>query len=475
MKLIINSRISGLVLILMLLVCIVAQGRVGGAGGHGGGGHSSGSHSSSSHSSHSSYSHSYSSHPYSRGGGSSSDDGSGFLVVIVVIVLIIIVGAAILKKSTTVRGDESALPESQPFPEGLDEQKISTAFMGIQDAWQRQDLAGVRRWLSDGMYQRLTLQIQMMHLLGQKNLLKNIQVGGISIASSQVSGNYQTVEVAIAFSMDDSFISNKYPQFNEEYTGDTAIEYWTFIKRTDAEGGKDLYANGNCPNCGATFEVKMGEICRCSNCNTMTNSAAYDWILSEITQSDDFTGGAGMAYDAHLKELTHNDPFFAVQRMEDIASNVFVQVMECITSGNKKRLHFFADEQAAGQVEASMNSQRFVFDRFYINSTTISSYMTDNGMLQLDFNITATYRRADISGGLRMLDNDFVTSAFWLQLSRSIDAIALPAEVAYSYECSNCGAPFEDTTQATCTYCDSPVVDKKRNWVLTGINLDSLG
>lgn len=468
-----SSRLRGLVLMLMMLMCVVAQGRVGGAGGHGGGGHSSGSHSSSSHSSggyHSSYSHSYSSHSGGGGGG----DEFGFLIVVAVILGIIIIGAIALKKTTTVRGDEEALPESQPFPEGLDEQKISTAFMAIQDAWQRQDLAGVRRWLSDGMYQRLTLQIQMMRILGQKNLLKNIQVGGISIASSRVSGNYQTVEVAIAFSMDDSFISNKYPQFNEEYTGDSAIEYWTFIKRTDAEGGKDLYANGNCPNCGATFEVKMGEICRCSNCNTMTNSAAYDWILSEITQSDDFTGGAGMAYDAHLKELTQNDPFFAVQRMEDIASNVFVQVMECITSGNKKRLHFFADEQAVAQVETAMNNRRFVFDRFYINSTTISSYMTANGMLELDFNITATYRRADLSGGLRMLDDDFVTSAFWLQLSRNVDAIALPTEVAYSYECSNCGAPFEDTTQATCTYCDSPVVDKKRNWVLTGINLDQL-
>jgi predicted lipid-binding transport protein (Tim44 family)/DNA-directed RNA polymerase subunit RPC12/RpoP len=473
MKLISSSRIRGLVLMLMMLMCVIAQGRVGGAGGHGGGGHSSGSHSSHS-SSHSSYSHSYSSHSYGGGGGGGSI-GTGAIVVIIVVLVILYLVIRAAKANNSAASDESyAMPESQPFPEGLDEQKISTAFMAIQDAWQRQDLAGVRRWLSDGMYQRLTLQIQMMRILGQKNLMKNIQVGGISIASSRVSGNYQTVEVAIAFSMDDSFISNKYPQFNEEYTGDSAIEYWTFIKRTDAEGGKDLYANGNCPNCGATFEVKMGEICRCSNCNTMTNSAAYDWILSEITQSDDFTGGAGMAYDAHLKELTQNDPFFAVQRMEDIASNVFVQVMECITSGNKKRLHFFADEQAVAQVETSMNNRRFVFDRFYINSTTISSYMTANGMLQLDFNITATYRRADLNGGLRMLDNDFVTSGFWLQLSRNVDAIALPAEVAYSYECSNCGAPFEDTTQATCTYCDSPVVDKKRNWVLTGINLDQL-
>jgi hypothetical protein len=30
--------------------------------------------------------------------------------------------------------------------------------------------------------------------------------------------------------MDDAFISDKYPQFNESFRGDTDTEYWTFIK-----------------------------------------------------------------------------------------------------------------------------------------------------------------------------------------------------------------------------------------------------
>src|SRR6202012_6309143 len=92
---------------------------------------------------------------------------------------------------------------------------------------------------------------------------------------------------------DDSFVSRKYPQFNETYDSDTDVEYWTFIKRTDSANEKNLYDNNNCPNCGAPFEVKMGEISRCSNCNTLTNSAAYDWVLSEITQRQEYSGGAG--------------------------------------------------------------------------------------------------------------------------------------------------------------------------------------
>jgi hypothetical protein len=68
----------------------------------------------------------------------------------------------------------------------------------------------------------------------------------------------------------------------------------------------------------------MGEISRCSNCNTLTNCAAYDWVLSEVTQQDDYTSDTGFSNDTVLNELMKNDPFFATQRMEDI-----MQIMDC--------------------------------------------------------------------------------------------------------------------------------------------------
>lgn len=462
-----SSRVTMLsVLCMAILFTNHALARVGGAGGHGGG---SGGHSSGGHSGGYSGGYGHSSGGY-YGNGGGGGGGIGFIVLIIVVAIIILIIKNIKPNTANPTQD---LPPSKPFPDGLDANKVAHSFMAIQDAWQRQDLKEVRKWLSDGMYQRLTTQFRMMQLLGQSNILSNIRIHGISAGNSGSDSQYRTAEVAIAFSIDDSFVSNKYPQFNESFRGDTATEYWTFIKRADSAGEKNLYDNNNCPNCGALFEVKMGEISRCSNCNTLTNSAAYDWVLSEITQSDDYTGGAGLSHSYELRVLMAGDPFFAVQRMEDIASNVFMQVAEVLAGKDKKRLTRFSEPEMAQAILAKRESLGlFLWDRMYLNAVTLAGYTVDGDLIRLTFDITYTYRRVRLSGNtITMLDPDFVTDGCTLELSRNknIQHKATTGETVFSYECSACGAPFTDTTHDKCTYCDAPVVDKQTNWVLTNL------
>jgi DNA-directed RNA polymerase subunit RPC12/RpoP len=436
---------------LLLTATYTSYARVGGAGGHGGGGGFGGG----------------------GGGGFGGGGGIGFInspvAIIVIVIIIVLYNYYQKQQSAGNRQVEPPQSSAVSFPEGLDQHKVAGSFLAIQDAWQRRDLKNVRKWLSDGMYQRLTTQYKMMDILAQKNALSNIRINRIAATGTNVDGNYHTAEIAVSFTMDDNFISTKYPEFNEAYAGDTDTEYWTFIKRTDSPNEKNLYDNNNCPNCGAPFEVKMGEISRCSNCNTLTNSAAYDWVLSEITQSADYSGGAGLANDPMLKDLMKNDPFFAVQRMEDIASNVFMQIMDVFVETDMKRLTRFADEGTATKITGLKQSMKpFVFDRLYTNNVTLVNYRVEENVVKLYFGINATYRRVAVGSKLQMIDQDFMTSAFTMELSRNKDVLAKskPGETVYSYECSSCGAPYTDTTEDECTYCGAPVVDKKRNWVL---------
>jgi DNA-directed RNA polymerase subunit RPC12/RpoP/predicted lipid-binding transport protein (Tim44 family) len=439
----------------LLLGATYSWARVGGAGGHGGGGgglHGGGGGGGI---------------PFIGGGGSTTE------IVIIIIIIIIVYAVRYNNQQKAGGGGGGEMPESTvPFPEGLDATKVANSFMAIQDAWQRKDLSQVRKWLSDGMYQRLTTQFNMMNKLGQSNTLSNIRINGIAASETAIDGKYRTAEVAISFTMDDSFTSSKYPEFNESYQGDSDTEYWTFIKRIDSTDEKNLYDNNNCPNCGAPFEVKMGEISRCSNCNTLTNSAAYDWVLSEITQADDYSGGAGLVNDATLKELMKNDPFFAVQRMEDIASNIFMQIMDVYTGGDdEKRLTRFADDKTTQALLQQKRSMRpFVFDRLYLNNVTLTNYSIEENEVKLRFSLNATYRRVATGARLQMLDGDFVTTPATLELSRNKNVLAKTGETVYSYECSSCGAPYTDTTEDHCNYCDAPVIDKQRNWVLTGFS-----
>ncbi|MCW3126151.1 MAG: hypothetical protein JWO03_1809 [Bacteroidetes bacterium] len=427
-----------------------------------------------------------SSHSYGGGGSHGGGGGGGFFILYflfahpVLSLIIIAIIAAIYffgkNKTGNVANRESYVAPSTPaeaFPEGLNPQKVETSFRNIQDAWQKKDLKDARRWISDGVYQRYTAQFAMMNKLSQVNKLSNIQVRGIRLAKTNIDGNYQTADVAVSFSMDDSFVSDKYPQFNESFQGDEDTEYWTFIKRTDAKAGKDLYSTNNCPNCGAPFDTKMGEISRCVGCGTLTNSGEYDWVLSEITQQDDYSAGNSLVKDTQLSDLTKNDNLFSVQRIEDVASNVFMQIMEVLTGDSNKKLARFADKDTADKILQIKAGETFIFDRLYLNDVSLIDYNTGNERLNLMFSLTATYQRVQPSGStLRLLDAEMTTHSFSMVLSKNIKSLRTPEkETVYSYECASCGAPYNDTTDDTCTYCGEPVIDLNKNWVLTDFQM----
>ena len=420
----------------------------------------------------------------SSGGGGGGGGGLGFLFfflfshpLLALIVIIAIVAYSILSKRNG-GGTSGASGQSGPppvssgtsFPEGLDAQKVQNSFLSIQDAWQKKDLKDVRRWISDGVYQRYTAQFGMMNKLSQVNKLSNIQIRGLQVVRTAIDGPYHTADVAVRFSMNDSFVSDKYPQFNENFFGDEGLEYWTFIKRNDAKAGKDLYSTANCPNCGAPFDTKMGEISRCVGCGTLTNNASYDWVLSEITQEDDYQPDDSLIRNAELHELTKNDNLFSVQRIEDVASNVFMQIMEVLTGDKDKKLSRFADKDTAAKIlQIKAQSGTFVFDRLFLNDVSLVDFTTDSEKLNLAFSLTATYQRIQVTGDkLRLIDGDLTTHAYSIILSKNLKALQTPAkETVYSYECSNCGAPYNDTTDDVCTYCGEPVIDLNKNWVLT--------
>jgi uncharacterized Zn finger protein (UPF0148 family) len=464
MKIITSALYRTYVLLaLCLLYASDILARAGGGGGHGGGGHSSGG---------GGY-HGGGGYGYGGGGGGISP---GMLVIIVIIVIVVVVVRGRMG-NTTEGGEDNYVPPSTPpppFPEGLNEQKVQNSFLSIQDAWQKKDLKDVRRWISDGVYQRYTAQFAMMNKLSQVNKLSNIQIRGIRLAKTATDGFYRTADVAVSFSMDDSFVSDKYPQFNESFRGDSDTEFWTFIKRDDAKPGKDLYSTDSCPNCGAPLENKMGEISRCGSCGTLTNNASYDWVLSEITQQDDYQGDDTMVRDPQLHELTKNDKLFSVQRIEDIASNVFMQIMEVMTGADNKKLTRFADKDTASKIlQIKSQSGNFVFDRLYLNDVSLIDYNTGNKQLNLVFSLTATYQRIQVAGErLNLLDGDMTTHPFSMVLSKNLKALQTPEkETVYSYECPSCGAPYNDTTNDVCTYCGEPVIDLNKNWVLTDFRM----
>lgn len=367
--------------------------------------------------------------------------------------------------------------QNLPFPDGLSPEKVRTAFLEMQKAWQNQDLGSVRKWMSDGLYQKLSVQIKMMQKLSQHNVMDNIKIQNISVENTFSYNDFQIVDVRIDFELDDTFYSDKFKSMKESYKGDYAVEYYSFIKKGNTlPSNTDLYSGNNCPNCGASISNVLGEISRCSSCKTLTNNPTYDWVLCEITQAENFNEESRLNYDETLKELCKFDDNFNIQSLEDIASNICMQIFDVLTGGKEIKLERFAHQNVRDQIlllkQNSFNN--VVFERLYLKEVTTRFYTkTEDNKIEVNFYVEVCGKRVRIENDkLKEIDTDLTNFPITLSLIKGISQEASKnKEVVYSYECSNCGAPYDDTTHDTCNYCESVVVDESKNWVLSKFDL----
>ncbi len=459
-----------LVLLALLFSFSIAFPRAGGAGGH-----------SSSHSSHSSGGGGFGGGGFGGGGGGGFG-GFGFGGIILVIIVVLIFYYLKKKGLIKVDSDDDSDAASQTaaeadlsvLGEGFDKaafiEKVSIAFLGIQEAWTNKNLGKVRRWISDGVYQRFNAQFTMMNLLEQVNTLSNINIKRIQIVSAEKEGKYSVITAQVSFTMDDNFISKKHPEMNEQYDGDTATEYWTFIKKSDA-AGKDLYKTNSCPKCGNQINEDGGEVSKCESCATVTYLGDYDWVLCEITQAEDYNNRsyALRSGDAQLAPLYNEDIDFSAQLMEDKASNAVMQYFESVATRDFKYMKRFTNDTLAASLEQDIKNQKpFIFNRLFLNEVDLISCTLANDHYFLNFNIFYSAMKLEPSAsGLKKIDNEVVRQTINLTLCRK--AGILPKSKLWSFECPSCGAPYGDTTNTTCQYCSAKINSGDNDWVMTDL------
>jgi hypothetical protein len=256
-------------LAVVLLVALAGvpdlSARAGGAGGHSSGGsHGSGG----SRSSGGSGFHSGSS---SSGAGASTPLTPGGVAIVVIIIVVAIAFVVIrgrLARRGLLPGAEDGDEVTEDEPEGpvVDaesiaafvaanpgfdvpafKQKVRRGFTKIQAAWTAQQLASVRAFISDGMYQRFATQFVMMKLLRQTNVLDNVRLTSVALACSWQDGAFDVVEVYVEASMRDAFVCEL--DHSLDMAGESAFaEYWSFIRKQKAPDPRgDIYDATTCP------------------------------------------------------------------------------------------------------------------------------------------------------------------------------------------------------------------------------------
>jgi len=165
---------------------------------------------------------------------------------------------------------------------------VNDFFVNLYKAWSINKLDTVRNLLSDRLYESWMFWIANYKKEGLINKLDNVIVKNTEFVNIEFDKFYETAIVRIHASCYD-YVENKKGNLvgGSNKKNRSFSEYWTFIRRTGVE--KDSYDYNTCPNCGASID-KMGQSGICGYCNSKISNGDFSWVLTSITQDEEYKG-----------------------------------------------------------------------------------------------------------------------------------------------------------------------------------------
>jgi uncharacterized Zn finger protein (UPF0148 family) len=166
--------------------------------------------------------------------------------------------------------------------------RLRLIYGDLNAAWTQLDLAPVRPYVSDGLFDYLQYWINAYKEQGLRNVLEGMTLTDAKLTKIVRDRWYDAVTFRIFGTGRDSTVRTA---TGEVVGGDprhdrTYSEYWTLIRGAGVRGAPRT--DKSCPNCGAPLDTNMAG--QCAHCGAKITSGEFDWVLSKIEQDDSYTG-----------------------------------------------------------------------------------------------------------------------------------------------------------------------------------------
>lgn len=353
-------------------------------------------------------------------------------------------------------------------------QRCAGAFPGIQDAWSAQNMTAVRHFISDGIYERFQIQIEMQKSSYIRNVMTAVSVSSARVVSIRSDAFFDTAHVLFTASATDYTEDTRSGKRVQGSTQpETFSEVWSFLRRPGATTlAKPGLLEGHCPNCATPLQIS--DAVQCPSCQALVNSGEYDWVLSEITQTEEWADRPPRAVPG-MDQLRERDPALNAQHIEDKASVIFwrLRAAEFFASPNHVRKlalpeflaahtaefraapdgkHSFAADAAVGSAELAgieVSADGSGPDRAHVH-VKWSAHEETRKVPSL---MPPEYEKS------RFRSEDFVLVR--MPTCRTSDKNTLT-----SAHCPTCGAPQTRSAGDVCEYCSAVQNDGGNGWVL---------
>jgi predicted lipid-binding transport protein (Tim44 family) len=166
--------------------------------------------------------------------------------------------------------------------------RVGLIFTEFQLAWSSRDLARMRGYMSDRLFETQVFWIEAYKQQHLRNVTENARILGMELARVGRDRFFDAITLRLwATSLDytladeDGRVMGGSRSKERKYT-----EYWTLIRSTKKKG--PTHTDRVCPSCGAPLEINMAGVCK--YCKSKVTAGDFDWVLSRIEQDEVYAG-----------------------------------------------------------------------------------------------------------------------------------------------------------------------------------------
>jgi hypothetical protein len=358
------------------------------------------------------------------------------------------------------------------FDEAAFLRRASAAFLAIQDAWSRQDMAQARAFISDGVYERFTRQIAEYRSRGIRNRMLDVKVLEIEALGYIAGAHFDAVHVRVKASALDQVV---------ELDGEKVLagpggaystapqvfsEVWTFLRRPGAQTlARPGLLEGHCPSCGAPLAI--ADAAQCAACKAWVNSAEFDWVATGITQISEWAFPSPDREVTGWAALRDSDPGLSLEALEDRASVAFWRWLDARRRADLAPLRGIACDEFLSTLDGFPGGE-FERDAAVGSVETVafepgSDY--DNVHVQVRWEADKMVR----APGTEPVFQGRARRTHYLIFRRKSGARSDLKAGLRTSRCPSCGAAPEEADSAVCAYCGHAFNDGAVSWVLSGI------
>ena len=379
------------------------------------------------------------------------------------------------RRQRTSRTSAEVLRQTDPdFDEQRFLTRVGVAFGKAQRSWCEQNLEPLRPFVSDGVFERFSLQIEEQREDGWRQGMEGLSSGPLTIVLVDTGRHFDTITVRIPFRAD---IHRLRLETGKKISGSTLprnsfVECWTFVRRRGAHSvDGDGLIEGKCPNCGAP--LSMNQSARCGSCECLARSGQYDWVLTEITQESVWSPETERELPG-FASYVERDPGMNVPLLEDRASVAFWRKCAADRADRVDPLARVGDpefvERYAAELAAAPKRPRAYIGDCAVGSVRTLGLIAGEKRDRAVVEIVWDGRRVRVAErGKRVLDKNRLIHRTLFVFARKAGAETRLEDTFTTACCRTCGAHDTGGTDPTCPYCESPRTGNKSSWLLAEV------